>query len=94
MKQSKVMMSVSVVAATLLSVACGSSDKASNNEPVSAIPGVFFDGTVEGLDYVANGAAKLSTNASPYFRYSKIFITPASAKYMERKPKIANTLDV
>lgn len=67
MKQSKVMMSISVVAATLLSVACGSSDKASNNEPVSAIPGVFFDGTVEGLDYVANGAAKLSTNASGGF---------------------------
>ena len=47
--QRKVMMSVSVLAASLLTAACGSSDKVVAVEPVAAIPGVFFDGTVEGL---------------------------------------------
>ncbi len=62
--QRKVMMSVSLLAASLMTVGCGSNDKTETVEPVAAIPGVFFDGVVEGLDYVANGAAKLTTNAS------------------------------
>lgn len=34
------------------------------------------------------------TNPSPYFKYLNFLTTPASIKYIARKPSIANTFDV
>ena len=56
------------IAAGLALAACGGSDKtpAQPAKPV-AQTGVFLDGAVEGLDYVAGSAAKASTNAKGEF---------------------------
>ena len=55
------------IAAGLALAACGGSD--SHNEPAKPVAqtGVFLDGAVEGLDYVAGSAAKASTNAKGEF---------------------------
>ena len=55
------------LAAGLCLAACGGSD--SNAEPAKpvAMTGVFLDGAVEGLDYVAGSAARASTNARGEF---------------------------
>ena len=56
------------IAAGLCLSACGGSDSmpAEPSKPV-AQTGVFLDGAVEGLDYVAGSAAKASTNAKGEF---------------------------
>ena len=56
------------LAAALCLSACGGSDSdhAEPAKPV-AVTGVFLDGAVEGLDYVAGSAAKASTNAKGEF---------------------------
>ena len=56
------------IAASLCLSACGGSDStpAQPAKPV-AQTGVFLDGAVEGLDYVAGSAAKASTNAKGEF---------------------------
>jgi hypothetical protein len=56
------------IAAGLTLAACGGSDNpsAEPSKPV-AQTGVFLDGAVEGLDYVAGSAAKASTNAKGEF---------------------------
>lgn len=56
------------IAASLCLSACGGSDStpAEPAKPV-AQTGVFLDGAVEGLDYVAGSAAKASTNAKGEF---------------------------
>ena len=60
-------LTVLAVAAGLALAACGGSD--SHDEPAKpvALTGVFLDGAVEGLDYVAGSAAKASTNAKGEF---------------------------
>ena len=60
-------LSVLAIAAGLTLAACGGSD--GNSEPAKpvALTGVFLDGAVEGLDYVAGSAAKASTNAKGEF---------------------------
>ena len=60
-------LSVLAIAAGLALAACGGSD--SHDEPAKpvALTGVFLDGAVEGLDYVAGSAAKSSTNAKGEF---------------------------
>ena len=60
-------LTVLAIAAGLSLAACGGSD--SNSEPAKpvALTGVFLDGAVEGLDYVAGSAAKASTNAKGEF---------------------------
>ena len=60
-------LSVLAIAAGLALAACGGSD--SHDEPAKpvALTGVFLDGAVEGLDYVAGSAAKASTNAKGEF---------------------------
>ena len=56
------------LAAGLCLTACGGSDSdhAEPAKPV-AVTGVFLDGAVEGLDYVAGSAARASTNAKGEF---------------------------
>lgn len=56
------------LAAGLCLAACGGSDS-DHNEPAKpvAMTGVFLDGAVEGLDYVAGSAARASTNARGEF---------------------------
>lgn len=55
------------LAAALCLSACGGSDN--HDEPAKPVAqtGVFLDGAVEGLEYVAGGAAKASTNAKGEF---------------------------
>ncbi|OYO27400.1 esterase-like activity of phytase family protein [Janthinobacterium sp. PC23-8] len=55
------------LAASFALTACGGSD--SHDAPAApvAMTGVFLDGAVEGLDYVAGSAAKASTNAKGEF---------------------------
>ena len=56
------------LAAGLCLAACGGSD-ADHAEPAKpvAITGVFLDGAVEGLDYVAGSAARAGTSAKGEF---------------------------
>ena len=61
-------LSVLAIAAGLTLAACGGRDNppAEPSKPV-AQTGVFLDGAVGGLDYVAGSAAKASTNAKGEF---------------------------
>lgn len=55
------------IAAGLALAACGGSDSHNEQAKPVAQTGVFLDGAVEGLDYVAGSAAKASTNAKGEF---------------------------
>jgi hypothetical protein len=63
------MKKLSLVSLAVFSVlaACGSSDNAPAETAKTPITGVFLDGAVENLDYVAGTAAKASTNAKGEF---------------------------
>ena len=55
------------LAASFALTACGGSDSHDAPAKPVAMTGVFLDGAVEGLDYVAGSAAKASTNAKGEF---------------------------
>jgi ABC-type glycerol-3-phosphate transport system substrate-binding protein len=60
-------LTVLAIVAGLSLAACGGSDSTSEPAKPVALTGVFLDGAVEGLDYVAGSAAKASTNAKGEF---------------------------
>ena len=60
-------LSLLALAAGLCLSACGGSDSHDEAAKPVAMTGVFLDGAVEGLEYVAGSAAKASTNARGEF---------------------------
>lgn len=60
-------LSLLALAAGLCLAACGGSDSHDEAAKPVAMTGVFLDGAVEGLEYVAGSAAKASTNAKGEF---------------------------